>query len=87
MLSQEEGLYQTTPAGGALGEVALNARITAVVRGNRLRRDLGRDRRRGSVRTSGHGDDRFFLLLMLPGGGDELQGIKKAFLNWQCRSR
>ena len=82
MLSREEGAYiRPSPAGGALGGVAFKTRESLL-----LCEAAGYDVI--LVETVGVGQSEhqvagmvdFFLLLMLPGGGDELQGIKKGIL-------
>ena len=82
MLSREEAAYiRPSPAGGALGGVALKTRESLL-----LCEAAGYDVI--LVETVGVGQSEhqvagmvdFFLLLMLPGGGDELQGIKKGIL-------
>jgi LAO/AO transport system kinase len=82
MLSREEGAYiRPPPAGGALGGVAFKTRESLL-----LCEAAGYDVI--LVETVGVGQSEhqvagmvdFFLLLMLPGGGDELQGIKKGIL-------
>ena len=76
MLSREEGAYiRPSPAGGALGGVAFKTRESLL-----LCEAAGHDVI--LVETVGVGQSEhqvagmvdFFLLLMLPGGGDELQG-------------
>ncbi|MEZ5239093.1 MAG: hypothetical protein R2716_09160 [Microthrixaceae bacterium] len=47
------------------------------LRGGRVRRRGGGDRRGGPVETVRGGDGRHLLRLMLPGAGDELQGIRR----------
>ena len=82
MLSREEGAYiRPSPAGSALGGVAFKTRESLL-----LCEAAGYDVI--LVETVGVGQSEhqvagmvdFFLLLMLPGGGDELQGIKKGIL-------
>jgi LAO/AO transport system kinase len=82
MLSRAEGAYiRPSPAGGALGGVAFKTRESLL-----LCEAAGYDVI--LVETVGVGQSEhqvagmvdFFLLLMLPGGGDELQGIKKGIL-------
>ena len=82
MLSREEGAYiRPSPARGALGGVAVKTRESLL-----LCEAAGYDVI--LVETVGVGQSEhqvagmvdFFLLLMLPGGGDELQGIKKGIL-------
>ena len=82
MLSRKEGAYiRPSPAGGALGGVAFKTRESLL-----LCEAAGYDVI--LVETVGVGQSEhqvagmvdFFLLLMLPGGGDELQGIKKGIL-------
>ncbi|MCH1493362.1 MAG: methylmalonyl Co-A mutase-associated GTPase MeaB, partial [Luminiphilus sp.] len=81
-LSREEGAYiRPSPAGSALGGVALKTRESML-----LCEAAGFDVI--LVETVGVGQSEhqvagmvdFFCLLMLPGGGDELQGIKKGIL-------
>ncbi|MBT5208403.1 MAG: methylmalonyl Co-A mutase-associated GTPase MeaB [Halieaceae bacterium] len=81
-LSREENAYiRPSPAGSALGGVALKTRESML-----LCEAAGYDVI--IVETVGVGQSEhqvagmvdFFLLLMLPGGGDELQGIKKGIL-------
>ena len=57
-----------------------NPRGDAALRGRGLRRDPGGNRRHRPIRDRGLRHDRFFLALMLPGAGDELQGIKKGLV-------
>ena len=81
-LSREDNAYiRPSPAGSALGGVALKTRESML-----LCEAAGYDVI--IVETVGVGQSEhqvagmvdFFLLLMLPGGGDELQGIKKGIL-------
>jgi LAO/AO transport system kinase len=82
LLSREEAAFiRPSPAGRALGGVALKTRESLL-----LCEAAGFDII--LVETVGVGQSEhqvagmvdFFLLLMLPGGGDELQGIKKGIL-------
>ena len=57
-----------------------NPRDHAAVRGGRLRRDLVETVGTGQSETAVADMTDFFLALMLPGGGDELQGIKKGLI-------
>jgi len=78
---QEEAFIRPSPAGSALGGVALKTRESML-----LCEAAGFDVI--LVETVGVGQSEhqvagmvdFFLVLMLPGGGDELQGIKKGIL-------
>ena len=81
-LSQsEQAFIRPTPASGTLGGVAQKTKETAL-----LCEAAGHDVI--LIETVGVGQSEhdvanivdFFLLLMLPGGGDELQGIKKGIL-------
>ena len=81
-LSREEGAFiRPSPAGAALGGVALKTRESML-----LCEAAGFDV--VLVETVGVGQSEhqvagmvdFFLVLMLPGGGDELQGIKKGIV-------
>ena len=81
-LSREENVFiRPTPSGGTLGGVAQKTRETML-----LCESAGYDVI--IVETVGVGQSEFqvagmvdfFMLLMLPGGGDELQGIKKGIV-------
>jgi LAO/AO transport system kinase len=81
-LSREENVFiRPSPSGGALGGVAQKTRETLL-----LCEAAGYDV--VIVETVGVGQSEFqvagmvdfFMLLMLPGGGDELQGIKKGIV-------
>ncbi len=78
---REEAFIRPTPAAGALGGVAQKTRETML-----LCEAAGYDVI--LVETVGVGQSEyqvagmvdFFMVLMLPGGGDELQGIKKGIM-------
>ena len=52
----------------------------AALRGRRLRRDPGRVGRRRAVRGRARRARRLLCLLLVPGAGDELQGIKRGIM-------
>jgi len=81
LAADERAFVRPSPSDGTLGGVAARTRETmllceaagydVVLVGNRRYRPVGNRRRQ---------HDRHFLALMLPGAGDELQGIKKGLL-------
>ena len=78
---RDEAFIRPSPAEGNLGGVAQKTRETMLLcESRRLRRDPGRDRGVGQSEYQVAGMVDFFMVLMLPGGGDELQGIKKGIL-------